>query len=187
MKNLVLTVMDLLVLADIQKAVLKGDSLSKNQRDVLSNFLSELLKGTENMSYQIPVDSDVAIELCDLKSAENDLPKWAKLFLSLPGSEVCVTGEMLENGINNNGSIALAIAFAPSLEHRKRDALFDIYLMYDGTAKIIIELVEDAEEFAELYNFKGSWKEAYFLLLETMRKGWPQENFPKELLKFLSE
>jgi hypothetical protein len=57
----------------------------------------------------------------------------------------------------------------------------------DGSAKFWFPTFEDAEQYPELFNFRGTWKEAYLLLIETLKNGWPMEEFPDELKLFLKK
>lgn len=80
--------------------------------------------------------------------------------------------------------------FAPSLAYltdRKASEGYEIRFKGDGTARFWFPTFRDVEAYPELYSFKGSWKEAYLLLIETLKKGWPTEGFPEELRQFLKK
>jgi hypothetical protein len=187
MEKFVLKIKDIELLNEIRDTILQGDQLTGEQKKILTDFLSGLPKSNDLLSIDNSIEAEITINLLNAGNVGDALPKWTKLFVKLPGSEVCVPGEMLPRRVKERNKIALAIAFAPSFEYRRKDKLFDLYLFYDGSAKIIMKYIKDAEDFPDLYSFKGNWEESYYLLIDTMKKGWPQQDFPKELQRFLSE
>lgn len=81
--------------------------------------------------------------------------------------------------------------FAPSYAYNSaktaHDPAYEVQLKGDGTASFELPTLQDAQRYPELYNFRGSWKEAYLLLIETLKNGWPMEEFPEELQQFLKK
>jgi hypothetical protein len=83
--------------------------------------------------------------------------------------------------------IIIITRFSPSIAHHlnKAERSCELWFKGDNTAIFWLPTLKDAETFPELYDFKGSWKEAYLLLLKVWQRNWPIEEFSEELLKFL--
>jgi hypothetical protein len=94
-----------------------------------------------------------------------------------------------EDKVMLSKNVIVITQFAPSmsrnLDTSKRG--FELWFKDDGMALFWLPTLEDAEKYSDLYNFKGSWKEAYMLLLETWKKGWPMEEFPEQLRLLLKK
>lgn len=117
--------------------------------------------------------------------------KWQELFSNIPGFDFAGNCYFLDSDsldLLKMGVVMIAI-FAPSLSYNRvaSNNGYEVWLKDNGSAKFWFPTFEDAEKHPELYNFKGSWKDAYLLLIETLKKGWPLEEFPEELQKFLKK
>jgi hypothetical protein len=122
------------------------------------------------------------------------LEKWVALFNNLPknGNELSVHAglisaddsvELVRKNIIMSGSFIPSIAYSRRRKGEIKNIGFD--LKTDGTATFQFWRIEDAENFPDLYNFNGSWKDAYLLTIKTLQQGWPQTKFPTEFEQFL--
>jgi hypothetical protein len=204
MHTTTLKISDITSLNDIVIALRQGTVLTKKQKEILISFLNKLPPADKFLGEGIALDVPVmAVQLLNINRLTEVMEKWENLFLNLPGHDnaiSCVYWYELESLAVYDDNIVLAVVFHPTMDDNKRSfekgdskendreiphPPLHLYLMVDGTARFRLHTVYQAEKYHELYTFKGIWKEAYWFLIEIMRKGWPQEEFPEELQKFL--
>jgi hypothetical protein len=155
---------------------------------MLRNLLTQLPIADALLSEQIPMYEEFEVKVWTFDQVEHELEKWRALFNHLPGYNICPFSYFVDGDEPEfvRKRLIIVAQFAPNMAYiEERDVSFKVYLKDDGTATFYLPTLEDAEQFPELYYFKGSWKEAYLLLIETLQKGWPMEEFPEELQKFL--
>ena len=191
MKALTLKTKDIQILSEIQKNLSEQQYLTEEQQNFLSNFIANLPSPNFTLIERTPLDELCKVIIWDMEEIQSHLHKWEKLFSNLPGwdySPLCIfydgdAVDQLKDGI------IMAVVYAPSMSYniQKGREGYEVHLKDDGTAKFWFPNFEDAEQYPELYNFKGSWKEAYYLLVEILKKGWPMEEFPEELLPLLKK
>lgn len=189
MNSINLRIRDINILNDIRKALYKHQSLSIEQQDILSEFLLNLPKAVSLLKEKVPLNQTINVELLETDKISPVLKKWEALFNNLPGWDFCPICYIVDkddlDALKEN--VLIIAIFSPSYSYNliHKGEGYEVWLKSDGTSQFKLPSLEDAELFPELYNFKGSWKEAYLLLIETLQKGWPMEEFPKELQKFL--
>jgi len=193
MQTLTLKIKDIDGLNSIQKKLSEQKPLTKKQQDILSVFLAQLPPTNTLLIERTPLDEQFETQAWEMEKFDEYLEQWEKLFGNLPGWDYCPmcysvdtdNPEMLRKNV-----IMIAV-FAPSYTYncvRSSDERgYEVWLKDDGTAQFQVPTLADAEKYPELYNFKGTWKEAYYLLIETLKKGWPMEEFPEELLPLLKK
>ncbi|QEM12973.1 hypothetical protein [Mucilaginibacter rubeus] len=177
----------LLQLTAIKKHLSTQITLTEDDRVLLIDCISSLL--TETSFFDFPTE----IKISDVGQIDSVLEKWIALFNNLPGWDYCPFCFLADDDnleLLQKNTIITAW-FAPSYAYNSirssNNRAYEVRLKADGTAKFWFPTFEDAEQYPELYNFKGSWKEAYYLLIETLKKGWPMEEFPEELQQFLKK
>ncbi len=189
MKSITLTISDIDQLNSIKKNLSEKRSLTKKQQDILSHFLNQLPSTDTLLAERTPLDKQLEAKLWDMEKIHEHLEYWVNLFGNLPGWDYCPFCTIVDSEnirLLRKNVIAMAF-FAPSFSHNanKKKEGYEVHLRDDSTALFELPTLEDAEAYPELYNFKGTWKEAYLLLIKTLKKGWPIEEFPEELQKFL--
>ncbi len=192
MENITLKILDLARLSTIQANLERDNKISISDAQFLANFLKQLPSQKEMLAYKIPLDlPPIPVKVWDVSKIDGMLGKWLKLFDNIPGYNYvgCHSLEYIDPDLIKTGVI-LEVVFAPTLAYNNLDGLAEPFLIHikdNGSAVFILPTVEDAMEYPELYAFKGTWKEAYRLLMETLKKGWPMEEFPKELKQFFKK
>eukprot|EP01037_Dinobryon_pediforme_P007926 gene7926-7998_t len=196
MKQITLTTPEIKDLNLIKEAFANKQPLTSDQQTYLVNFLSQLPTEQNLLSSKIPLDVPLPVNVWDMEKIKDGTAKWIALFESLPDynhTTFCITAYENEPELIKIGTLVVAL-FAPTLtyavylsEVALDNESFEVHLKDDGTAYFKLPTLQDAEHYPELYNFKGSWKEAYLLLIETLKKGWPMEEFPEELKPFLKK
>lgn len=191
MQKLTLKIRDIHTLNEIQKSLGEQQSLTEKQQNILSDFLIQLKTTNALLIERTPLIDQFEIDLWNMKIVQQHLEQWEGLFSQLPGwdySPTCIVYD--EDAIEQlRKGIIMGVVFAPSMAYNTRRAKegYEVHLKDDGTATFWFPTFEDAEAYPDLYNFKGSWKEAYLLLIETLKKGWPMEEFPEELKPLLKK
>jgi len=187
MKTLKLNIENIQILNEIQTALSKHESLTRDERDFLISFLTRIPSPKEFLSKNIPLNEIFEVNIWELKTLEVHLEKWIALFENIPGYDYSPCCLIVGNNAELLSKNVIMIAtFAPSMSYNlQNDTGYEIHLKDDGTASYQLPTIRDAEQYPELYSFKGTWKEAYLLLIQTLQKGWPMEEFPEELQKFL--
>jgi len=111
-----------------------------------------------------------------------NLKKSLTIFQNLPKYEgadlleiICINAE---DYIWHEGARAV-IKFSPACNHTNLLAL----TLYKGNTSIFESIggnyYKNIERFPEIFQFIGSWEDACTLVLETMKKNWPELNFPR--------
>ncbi len=190
MKPIILTISDIDYVNQIQINLAKGQTLTTDQADYLAQFLANI-PASELLLAQMSTPELIEFSTWDKQKLDESLAEWEKLWLNIPGFDFAPNCYILDNDspeLLARGFVMTAL-FAPSLAYNMvngKDA-YHVMLKADGTATFEFPTFEDAQEYPELFNFKGSWKEAYYLLIETLKNGWPMEEFPPELQQFLKK
>ena len=191
MKNLTLTISDVARLNSIQKHLVDDKPISNADRVYVAEILAQIPTVEAVLTNKISLDETFEVYAWDTEKLETNTEKWRKLFGQTPGwdyTAYCYLVVQEDRDMLNKNVIAIA-QFAPSMAHNldtsKRG--YEVWLKDDGSALFWLPTLQDAEKYPELYNFRGTWKEAYLLLIETLKKGWPMEEFPEELLPFLKK
>jgi len=186
MKSVILTKKDFSKLPQIQKKLNNPQLLIPEDFETLGRLLSQITSRPPI----IPAFDTISIPIPNTMELERVLKKWARLFKNIPGYDYAGDWWIIpreEKKLLSQGVIA-TLTFAPTMAYNETSIDgCEVHLKNNGTAKFWFPTFEDAEQYPELYNFKGSWKEAYYLLIETLKKGWPMEEFPEELLPLLKK
>jgi hypothetical protein len=192
MKHLTFTVTDIQRLNSIKTLLYNKQSLTTVEQEYLLDFLIQVPTPNTDLLKDIALDEPIEVRVWDVIKIDEVLKKWRMLLMTLPGFDFAPFVEIIDQTSAPrlfHKNIILSGWFSPTLAHNEFEGSepFEIHLKDNGTASFWFPTFEDAEQYPELYNFKGSWKEAYLLLIETMKKGWPMEEFPKELLPLLKK
>lgn len=193
MQTLTLKVRNIQVLKQIQKNLSERLPLTERQQNFLSDFLVQLPQANTLLLEKIAIDEPLEMNLWDVGKIETKLDKWVDLLNNLPGWDYCPFSFLVNNDNPDllKKDVVIVAWFAPSYSYNsirsEQERAYEIWLKGDGTAIFQLPTLEDAEQYPDLYNFKGTWKEAYYLLIETLKKGWPMEEFPEELLPLLKK
>jgi hypothetical protein len=188
MKKLVLKVKDIQILNETTRLLQKGKPLTSEQTTNLVNFLLELPEAKTELSKRIPNFDIMEVSIWDVTDIDSNLEKWEELFENIPGFDSCPGAHLVTQDLKlKSENVIITAFFAPTLRHNEEDRIFEVHLRTDGTAIFWFPTGEDVRQFPKLFEFIGTWKEAYYLLIETMKKGWPMEEFPEELQRFLLE
>jgi hypothetical protein len=193
MKRITLTISNIDRLNSIQQLLVSQLSISKEDKLFLSTFLSQIPETANLLEDKISFDEKITIGLFNMSLIDCSLKKWQNLFGNLPGWDYCPYCFFVDNDLPGllQKNIIIVACFAPSFSynsHRSPDEKpYEVHLKDDGTATFYLPTLNDAKQYPELYNFNGTWKEAYLLLIETLKKGWPMEEFPEELQQFLKK
>lgn len=190
MKRITLTTANLSCLNSIRENLSNKKHLTIKQRIYLEELLSQLPIMEEILLDNLLLNEAFELNCLDTEQLEQCLAKWKKLFNNIPGYDYAPSCWLVanEDRILLSKNVIMTACFAPTMSYNASHLNgYYIHLKDDGTAKFCFPTFEDAEKYPELYTFKGSWKEAYYLLIETLKKGWPMQEFPKELLPLLKE
>ena len=129
--------------------------------------------------------NNLEIKTHSILTINKQLKKWCDLFNQLPnyGDTYFPSAWLNEDNCTDKETIII-VAFIPSFMKSTQEGLnriINIHLNIDFTANFVFNDMKDKKKFPELYKFKGSWKEAYLLVVKTLKEGWPQTEFPREL------
>jgi hypothetical protein len=193
MKQITLTISDFSRLEYLQLRLADNKSISTIDKIFLADFLLQLPSTNKLLLEKTPFDENLQVSLWDTSQIETGLENWRQLFERIPGWDYCPCCFLVDNEnlalLRQN--VVMFAWFAPSYVYNStrttHDPAYEIRLKGDGSASFELPTLKDAQQYPELYNFKGSWKEAYYLLIETLKKGWPMEEFPEELQQFLKK
>ena len=190
MNHITLTISDIDQLNSIKTQLANKRRLTSREQEYLSGLLSQVPTPDSELLKDVPFDENIEVRLWDVNKIEAVLVKWSNLFRNIPGFDYAPSVDIIDRHSRQNlfhKNIIMTVDFSPSLSHNEFDDVdaYEVHLKDDGTAVFWFPSFEEAEKYPELYNFKGSWKEAYLLLIETLKKGWPMEEFPQELQQFL--
>jgi len=193
MQTVTLKIKDIQILNDIQKSLSERQPLTEKQQAALSYFLSRLPQTDTLILECTSLDEEFGVQLWEVGKIDDHLEQWKKLFGNLPGWDYCPICVVVDNDNPEmlRKNVLVIAVFAPSYAYNcirsSEERGYEVWLKDDGTAQFHVPTLADAERYPELYNFKGTWKEAYYLLIETLKKGWPMEEFPEELLPLLKK
>jgi hypothetical protein len=189
MKYLTLTISDISRLNKIQKSIAEQKPLTVKEQTFLSEFLLQIPSPKVLLLDKLPLDETFNVNVWDTIEIEAHLKEWIKLFDNIPGYDAAPGCYIVDHNSREllRKNVIMTAAFAPTLAYNYivTNEAFEVHLKDNGTASFWFPTFEDAEQYPNLYNFKGTWKEAYLLLIETLKKGWPMEEFPEELQQFL--
>ncbi|WP_144915182.1 hypothetical protein [Mucilaginibacter frigoritolerans] len=193
---LTLTVQNAAILKKAQNKIYNQKCLTSKERDVLGNFLTSLPSCETLLNEKFPLSEEFEIKIFDIEAIWPQLQKWIALFKNLPknGNTHYPNAGWIDAEEDKDfwrRNVIIKVAFVPSFQYSKKDEdenkIIGLNLKTDGTAQFEFWMIEDAENFPDLYNFNGSWKEAYLLTVKTLQQGWPQTKFPKEFEQFLKK
>ena len=191
MKNLTLTIRNIGRLNKLQKRLAENKPIAQIDKTYLSEFLSQIPPASSLLLGKKPLDLILDIPAWDRH--DDMLRLWLELLENLPGWNYCPFAFLVDNDNLDllHQNVLIVAWFAPSYSYNcirsSESRAYEVWLKDNGAAVFQLPTLEDAEKFPELYNFKGTWKEAYLLLIETLKKGWPMEEFPEELKPFLKK
>jgi len=196
MQTVTLAVQDIATLNKIHAKIYEKKRLSPDDRSFLDLFLRGLPNAFNLLHEKCPLDEQFEVKVFDVKEMQPHFEKWIALFRGLPKNgnpdyPYAYLFDVEQNTRFWKTSVVIEVAFVPSFEFSKRydksSRTIELSLKVDGTASFDLYLISDIEQYPELYNFKGSWKEAYLLVVKTLKQGWPMEEFPDELKPFLKK
>lgn len=191
-----LSVNDIEVLNTIYNKLSSNLKLSRKDRTVLSEFLYGLPSINKILTERFPLNDLFEVELYSVEQMRPHIQKWIRLFNRLPReiSRFGIHAGWLDGQEDDSfweTNVVIEGEFIPTqqLSTRKDDGCLSIgiILKADGTATFKFADLRLAERFTDLYNFNGSWKEAYLLVAKTLQQGWPQTKFPLEFEQFLTK
>ena len=191
MQILTLTVKKIELLNTINRKLLKEEPLTTEDHDILSDFLLQLPSPSTLINERFPLDDKFEVKIIDMQEVMPHLEKWIKLFQNLPNNATLYPEagwfDANEDCDFWRRNVIIEASFIPTLEHsiREENQTIGLNLKCNGTAEFEFYLVEDAKSFPDLFDFKGTWKEAYLLTVKTLIGGWPQTSFPEELERLL--
>jgi len=191
MKTITLTTQNISFLKRIQGLLSLKKPLSAKEMTFLNKFLCQISVNQEVILDRTFIDECLKVSVWDINHLERILEKWKKLFNNIPGYDFAPNCYLLKHNTSEltRKQVIMVAAFAPSLSYNSiiTNEAYEIHLKEDGTGYFWFPTFEDAKKYPHLFNFNGSWKEAYLLLIETLKQGWPMEEFPKELQQFLKK
>jgi hypothetical protein len=194
MAALTLALKDIDALNKIQTKLYQKKRLSSEERYILDAFLQNLPSTSDLLKEKFPLDELFEIKLFDIKEMRLHMEKWINLFNALPKNanmHLPSAGwfDAEEDPLFWKRNVIIEAEFIPSLAYSKKESFrtIGLNLKTDGTAYFVFDLLDDAKAFPELYQFNGSWKEAYLFVVKTLQQGWPQTKFPEEFEQFLKK
>jgi hypothetical protein len=188
MNTVILKIKDIESLNTIQQKLHSashlGKNLTKKEKEMLAAFLSGLPSANNLLSKDLgeltPFELSFEVKVWDLNPILPHLEQWRTLFSGFPSRSGPVQAKIVDSIEEDNADVVkenviIESYFAPSLAHSNKGRYISIFLKTDGTARFLFDTIEDLNDFPELYNFKGSWKEAYLIVTEILNKGWIQD------------
>lgn len=189
MSTLKLKTRSLKVLDEVNKKLAYREPLSDAEIDAVCCFLDCLPLPDQSLSPELSQNTGYDnIVVWDFEPIWDHIEHWISLFNNLPGldsSPVALTWDSLGPYNVTEENLIILVNFAPSWSYNAAKRNFQIYLKGDGSAEFLIPTLSDRKKFPELQEFSGGWKEAYTLVVKTIKKGWPLIQFPEELTKLL--
>jgi hypothetical protein len=190
-----LFVKEILILNEIQAKLANHKLLTIEEQNILAGFLSNLPESEMILHDKVSLDESFEIKMFDVERNRQELDKWIDLFHTLPKHRIYPYAALTE--IDEDGDreyvrkgVIIEFVFVPSYFHSLKEfephRIFDLKLKINGTAVFTLRTLEDIELYPDLYSFNGSWKDAFILVVQTLKKGWPQEPFPKKFEHVLS-
>lgn len=188
MKEFTLKTRDINSLKKIQEALIRKQAFTNQDKKILLGLLKQLPPPEKLVGKKFPREQALSIKIQNTTTIGMELEKWKTLFGNLPGWDFCPFSFFVdeENKQLLYNNVIIVAVFAPSLSYNitRKDG-YRVYLKDDGTATFSLPTDEDIKKYPQLNNFQGTWLQAYYLLIKTLRKGWPMEKFPDELQQFL--
>jgi hypothetical protein len=183
METITLTLTDLGRLKTIQKNLKGLKELPITQQAYLYQFLSQIPTNEAILANQIDNATVFLINVWDNDKLRTSLAEWQTLLGNLPGVDRKCRFVRPDDLALLHENVIIVAPFAPSLSYHlaEENEPFELRLRDDGTALFWLPNLDSARQYPELLAFKGTWKEATLLLIETMRSGWPVEPLPDEL------
>lgn len=192
MKPLTLSIKDIEILNNIYSKLACNQSLTLQERNELKTFLWGMPSTKLLLNEKVPLGEDFQLNVLDIKHTEPILEKWFSLFNGLSKLSEKFKVEAVWKYSNEDDTfwekgILIEVKFMPAstFTQNEQDNRIRLVLNADSTAFFEVLFVEQAKEFPELYNFKGSWENAYLLTLKALSKGWPRIGFPEKFEQFL--
>ncbi len=190
MESLILKIKDIAELKGIGVLLEKGKPLAPKQTEILANFIQQLPNihsGKSNNDIPMYQDS-LKIEWSSDFSEETEIEKWLQLFSFVPGGAAEGADLVMNSNLNYlKKGIIILITFSPTMEDSFAEHYFELHLKQDRTAQFWMPSVDDARNYLELFNFNGTWEDSYFLLKTILKKGWPLDESPPELVSLLQK
>jgi hypothetical protein len=189
MQLITLTKSSIIHLLLLERQLSKSEPLQQDDRTFLVQLLRQILEIEFFAESNIAIADIFNIDFCDSKKIHKNLKDWATLFSNIPGWDDAAFFYMVEEKcLLEKGVIAIG-NFAPSMSYNliSNNPSYEIRFKQDSSAIFWFPTQNDADKYPELATFNGSWLDAYFAMLETMKKGWPIEEFPEELQQFFKK
>lgn len=180
MSSLQLRIENIKILNEIKEALRKGENLSRTQRNELLYLLTNIPEVKDLLSCRTSPEAMFETSVLNISSAVLHLEKWINYFYSLPSSSAFLVKKE-DVDLIKKGVIIKAI-FPPSFLYNEFGKFIEVHLKQDGKAVFHFSSFEDAEQFPNLYRFKGTWKEAFLLIVLTIKSNWPTEYLSSELV-----
>jgi hypothetical protein len=191
MKHVTLTITKIEHLIDLADKLKDKVDLEDEERDYIFNFLSMLPESQDLLIEKVPLMAEIPVNLWSAKKMKRELKTWQTLFKNLPWKKRrprCeMTSEVDFDKLWRN--VFMTGYFMPSMTYDMEidNEQFELEIMDNGNAVFNFPSSSNALDYHGLYVFKGTWKEAYLLLIDTLKKGWPIEEFPEELKPLLKK
>jgi hypothetical protein len=185
METITLTLTELDRLKAIQKNLKGMKVLPISQQSYLYSILSLFPTSEEMLLRCIGNATGFQVNLWDTKRLEAHLIDWCRLFAGVPGydhsTNFCIVGPERADLLRRN--VIVVSNFSPSMSYHLSQSgnPCEVHLHDDGTASFWLPTFDLAERYPDMDFFRGTWQEAYQLLAETIRAGWPMEEFPQQL------
>jgi len=173
MKTLKLRISDILFLNEVKEVLMKREKLSAKQEDELLFFLSNIPEICDLLTSKTSPEAIFEVCALNLNKAKSHLQTWVNTFARLPYSYAIIVTEKDVELVKKK--VILKAMFSPSMMFQLEEKYIEVHFIEDGEATFQFASFEDAEKFPNLYRFKGSWKDAFILILETARYGWPNK------------
>lgn len=192
MTHITFTISDIQKLNSIKAQLSNKRPLTAVEQEYLLHFLTQVPTPDARLLKDIATEEPIRVMAWDVAEIEEILQKWKQLFYDLPGFDHSPSADIVDLHGNPDWfhqNIIMVVTFSPTLSHNEFECKepFEVRLKDDGTALFWFPTCDDSRNYPELYNFGGTWKEAYLLLIETLKRGWPMEEFPEELRPFLKK
>ncbi len=148
------------------------------EQKVLNALLTELSKVDPDFIMNLNQETKLSIWASESQSL--NLENWEQLFGQLPGFKECIRVDSHEDeDYSQMGAIY------PTTIHRVKDKLCELILRGDGSSTFMFSSTKEIKLPRALRYFSGKWSEAFKLMAQTLREGWPQQEFPKKFESLL--
>lgn len=181
MKRIELQSSEIILLNKIRKTLNANLPISHIQLSQVKDFLNKLIEPREDAGPFLPYvhvyhENMDRLIISSRSEMDKQLEKWIKLFRKFP----CWPWYSVASVVDKNNialfkkNVAIEVNFAPTKCCYEEERIFELHLLYDGTAKFNTPFKQDIKLFPELLSFKGNWKEAYLLSKKAISAGWPE-------------